>query len=112
MSQQLLNWFHEHGVLILAVLGVVEGALCAALLRMLKTARAALRAAQAAAEQAARAAALAAPGAIDPEAVLALLREGHAPTLDNVYAMMRRRESGDADSEPEPELVAAAAPTS
>jgi hypothetical protein len=51
-----------------------------------------MKAAQAAALESARAAALAAPGAIDPEAVLALLRQGHAPTLDNVYAMMRRRE--------------------
>ena len=51
-----------------------------------------MKAAQAAALKSARAAALAAPGAIDPEAVLALLRQGHAPTLDNVYAMMRRRE--------------------
>jgi len=50
-----------------------------------------MKAAQAAALESARAAALAAPGAIDPEAVLALLRQGHAPTLDNVYAMMARR---------------------
>ena len=49
-------------------------------------------------------AALAAPGAIDPEAVLALLRQGHAPTLDNVYAMMRRREREAANQDPDPGL--------
>ena len=58
---------------------------------MARHARHEMQAAQAAALESARAAALAAPGAIDPEAVLALLRLGHAPTLDNVYAMMRRR---------------------
>ena len=46
-----------------------------------------------------------APGAIDPEAVLALLRQGHAPTLDNVYAMMRRREMEGADKSDEHEAV-------
>ena len=79
-------------MLILAGLAVVEGIICLALLRMARHARHEMKAAQAAALESARAAALAAPGAIDPEAVLALLRQGHAPTLDNVYAMMRRRE--------------------
>lgn len=79
-------------MLILAALAVVEGIICIALLRTSRHARHEMKAAQAAALESARAAALAAPGAIDPEAVLALLRQGHAPTLDNVYAMMRRRE--------------------
>lgn len=48
--------------------------------------------ARAAAEDAARAAALASPGGIDPEAVIEVLRRGIPPTLDNVYALMRRRE--------------------
>ena len=84
-------------MLILAGLAVVEGIICLALLRLSRHARHEMRAAQAAALELARAAALAAPGAIDPEAVLALLRQGHAPTLDNVYTMMRRRELEGAD---------------
>jgi hypothetical protein len=86
------SWVQDHSVLILAALAVVEGLICLSLLRVARHARHEMKAAQAAALESARAAALAAPGAIDPEAVLALLRQGHAPTLDNVYAMMRRRE--------------------
>jgi hypothetical protein len=86
------SWVQDHSVLILAALAVVEGIICLALLRLARHARHEMQAAQTAALESARAAALAAPGAIDPEAVLALLRQGHAPTLDNVYAMMRRRE--------------------
>ncbi len=93
MTNPLVSWIQDHSVLILAGLAVVEGIICLALLRMARHARHEMKAAQAAALESARAAALAAPGAIDPEAVLALLRLGHAPTLDNVYAMMRRRES-------------------
>ena len=78
--------------MILAGLAVVEGLISLGLLRHARHAGHEMRAAQAAALESARAAALAAPGAIDPEAVLALLRQGHAPTLDNVYAMMARRE--------------------
>ena len=96
MNNQLVSWIQDHSVLILAGLAVVEGIICLALLRMARHARHEMKAAQAAALESARAAALAAPGAIDPEAVLALLRLGHAPTLDNVYAMMRRRESESA----------------
>ena len=92
MSNQLVSWVQNHSVLILAGLAVVEGLICLGLLRMARHARHEMKAAQAAALESARAAAMAAPGAIDPEAVLALLRQGHAPTLDNVYAMMRRRE--------------------
>jgi hypothetical protein len=97
VSSQLVSWVQDHSVLILAGLAVVEGVICLSLLRMARHARHEMKAAQAAAIEAARAAALAAPGAIDPEAVLALLRQGHAPTLDNVYAMMRRREAEAAD---------------
>jgi hypothetical protein len=92
VTNQVVSWVQDHSVLILAGLAVVEGIICLALLRMARRARHEMNAAQAAALESARAAALAAPGAIDPEAVLALLRQGHAPTLDNVYQMMRRRE--------------------
>jgi hypothetical protein len=102
VTNQLVSWVQDHSVLILAGLAVVEGIICLALLRMARHARHEMKAAQAAALESARAAALAAPGAIDPEAVLALLRLGHAPTLDNVYAMMRRRENESADQAEEP----------
>jgi hypothetical protein len=98
VNNQLVSWVQDHSVLILAGLAVVEGIICLSLLRMARHARHEMNAAQAAAIEAARAAALAAPGAIYPEAVLALLRQGHAPTLDNVYAMMRRREAESAQS--------------
>jgi hypothetical protein len=93
VNSPLVSWIQDHAVLILAGLAVVEGIVCMSLLRKSRHAIHEMKAAQAAAIEAARAAALAAPGAIDPEAVLALLRQGHAPTLDNVYAMMRRREA-------------------
>ena len=115
MSNQLVSWVQNHSVLILAGLAVVEGIICLSLLRMARHARHEMKAAQAAAIEAARAAALAAPGAIDPEAVLALLRQGHAPTLDNVYAMMRRREAQSAESAETPTatpVAAAARPSS
>jgi hypothetical protein len=102
VTNQLVSWVQDHSVLILAGLAVVEGIICLALLRMARHARHEMKAAQAAALESARAAALAAPGAIDPEAVLALLRLGHAPTLDNVYQMMRRRENEGADQEVDP----------
>ena len=98
MTNQLVGWIQDHSVLILAGLAVVEGLVSFALLRKARHARHEMKAAQAAALESARAAALAAPGAIDPEAVLALLRQGHAPTLDNVYAMMARREREGADN--------------
>jgi hypothetical protein len=109
VTNQLVSWIQDHSVLILAGLAVVEGIICLALLRMARHARHEMKAAQAAALESARAAALAAPGAIDPEAVLALLRLGHAPTLDNVYAMMRRRESEAADQAEDPAPTPAAA---
>jgi hypothetical protein len=105
VNSQLVGWIQDHAVLILAALAVVEGIVCMSLLRKTRHAIHEMKAAQAAAIEAARAAALAAPGAIDPEAVLALLRQGHAPTLDNVYAMMRRREAEAAGSASNPALV-------
>jgi len=96
VNNQLVAWIQDHSVLILAGLAVVEGIICMSLLRVARRARHEMKAAQTAAIESARAAALAAPGAIDPEAVLALLRQGHAPTLDNVYAMMRRRDQESA----------------
>jgi hypothetical protein len=112
VTNQLVSWVQNHSVLILAGLAVVEGIICLSLLRMARHARHEMKAAQAAALESARAAALAAPGAIDPEAVLALLRQGHAPTLDNVYAMMRRREmdSPDQATDDEPTTTPAPAP--
>ena len=112
MSNQVVSWVQDHSVLILAALAVVEGIICTALLRTARHARHEMKAAQAAALESARAAALAAPGAIDPEAVLALLRQGHAPTLDNVYAMMRRRELEGTDKTVDPEPTSdSASPT-
>jgi hypothetical protein len=105
VNNQVVSWIQDHSVLILAGLAVVEGLICLGLLRMARHARHEMKAAQAAALESARAAAMAAPGAIDPEAVLALLRQGHAPTLDNVYAMMRRREMEGADKSEEHEGV-------
>jgi hypothetical protein len=102
VNSPLVSWIQDHAVLILAGLAVVEGIVCMSLLRRTRHAIHEMKAAQAAAVDAARAAALAAPGAIDPEAVLALLRQGHAPTLDNVYAMMRRREAEAAGSASNP----------
>lgn len=61
-----------------------------------------------AAEDAARAAALAHPGAIDPEAVIEVLRRGIPPTLDNVYSVMRRRDAIRAAEDTETEPVPAA----
>ncbi len=110
MSNQLVSWVQNHSVLILAGLAVVEGIICLSLLRMARHARHEMKAAQAAALESARAAALAAPGAIDPEAVLALLRQGHAPTLDNVYQMMRRREMDAADQTTEEASTSAPTP--
>jgi hypothetical protein len=110
VSHQVVIWIQDHSVLILAGLAVVEGIICLALLRLSRHARHEMKAAQAAALESARAAALAAPGAIDPEAVLALLRQGHAPTLDNVYTMMRRRELEGADR-PDSESPARSIPT-
>ena len=104
-----LRAISDYAVLLLAALVVVEGIICYTLLRAKRHAQSELRLAQAAAIEAAKAAALAAPGAIDPEAVLALLREGHAPTLDNVYAMMRRREASEAASEAGADPVGTAA---
>jgi hypothetical protein len=104
VNSQLVSWIQDHAVLILAGLAVVEGIVCMSLLRKTRHALHEMKAAQAAAIEAARAAALAAPGAIDPEAVLALLRQGHSPTLDNVYAMMRRREAEAAESASNPPM--------
>ena len=102
MTSPLVSWIQDHAVLILAGLAVVEGIICLTLLRKARHATHEMKAAQAAALESARAAALAAPGAIDPEAVLALLRLGHAPTLDNVYQMMRRRENEASDQTDDP----------
>jgi hypothetical protein len=100
VNSPFVAWFQDHAVLLLSALAVLEGLMCAALLRGLRYSREALRSAESAAEDAARAAALAAPGAIDPEVVLTLLREGRAPTLDNLYAIMQRSEETKAAETP------------
>jgi hypothetical protein len=110
VNSPVVSWIQDHAVLILAALALVEGIVCISLLRKARHAIHEMKAAQAAAIEAARAAALAAPGAIDPEAVLALLRQGHAPTLDNVYAMMRRREAEAAGSASDPAITALSRP--
>jgi hypothetical protein len=110
VNSQLVSWIQDHAVLILAGLAVIEGIVCTSLLHTARNATHEMKAAQAAAIEAARAAALAAPGAIDPEAVLALLRQGHTPTLDNVYAMMRRREAESADGASVPAISPPARP--
>jgi len=110
VTSPFIAWFQDHSVLLLCALAVVEGLICASLLRGLRHAREGLRTAQAAAAEAARAAAMAAPGAIDPEVVLTLLREGHAPTLDNVYAIMQRSEETAAAAADAP-LAPAGKPT-
>ena len=81
-----------NAVLILSLIALVSLACNLWLIRTIVRTRTKVRQARAAAEDAARAAALAAPGGIDPEAVIEVLRRGIPPTLDNVYAVMRRRE--------------------
>ena len=78
-------------VLILGVVVLLEGALCAFLLKRINRLKKRLNVAVAAAEDAARAAALASPGGIDPEVVISLLRAGQPVTLDAVYAYMEQQ---------------------
>jgi hypothetical protein len=81
---------------LIAALAVIEGGLCAFLIRRNEQLTAHLHRAREAAEDAARAAALAAPGGIDPEIVLHLLRTGQPTTLDNVHALMEQKERMEA----------------
>jgi len=83
----------DHGIIAVALLAVALGFLCSYLLRHITVLNRRLRIAEEAAQEAARAAALAAPGGIDPEVVMQLLRDGRPPTLDNVYALMQKREA-------------------
>lgn len=88
----VLVTLQDHATLILALLATFLGFLAAWLLRRVERLQKRVKAAERSAEEAARAASMAAPGGIDPEVVLKLLREGMPPTLDNVYALMRRRD--------------------
>jgi hypothetical protein len=90
--QQLATSLHDNLLAIVIVLVVLEAALIVALFSRVRRLNSRLRKARNAADEAARIAAMSAPGGIDPEAVLAILRQGVPPTLDNVYAAMRRNE--------------------
>jgi uncharacterized protein (UPF0333 family) len=83
--------FGLKAVAVLAVITAVCVVLSYFMFRRMQQADDRLRKARAAAEEAARAAAMAAPGGIDPEIVLAILNQGMAPTLDNVYQLSQRR---------------------
>lgn len=84
----MLDTLRDHAVLVVAILAVLEGILCAYLLRRMESLRRRLDIAIDAAEDAARAAAMAAPGGIDPELVVGLLRDGRPVTLDSVHEVM------------------------
>ena len=88
----LINYIQDHATIIIAVLAIFEGCLCAFLIRRNEDLRVRLYRAREAAEDAARAAALASPGGIDPEVVIHLLRSGQTPTLDSVHALMEQNE--------------------
>lgn len=90
----LVDSVRDHAVFILAGLAILEGALCAYLVRRTEQFKRRLDIAVRAAEDAARAAALAAPGGIDPEVVIGLLRTGQPTSLDSVYAVMERQAAG------------------
>jgi hypothetical protein len=90
--QQLVTSLHDNLLAVVIVLAVLEAALIVALFSRVRRLNNRLRRARSAADEAARIAAMSAPGGIDPEAVLAILRQGVPPTLDNVYAAMRRNE--------------------
>ena len=89
---QVIDQLHTL-VLILGLLAAVLAAITYWSLHRTRRLSARLDRAQRAAEEAARAAAMAAPGGIDPDAVLAVMSAGLPPTLDNVYSLMRRRDS-------------------
>lgn len=95
----LADVLHNNAVLLISVVALSSLGINFWLMRKLVRVRQQVQQARAAAEDAARAAALAAPGGIDPEAVIEVLRRGIPPTLDNVYALMRRREQTRAPEE-------------
>jgi len=88
----LAQVLRNNAVLLISVIALSSLAVNIWLMRKIVHVRHEVDHARAAAEDAARAAALAAPGGIDPEAVIEVLRRGIPATLDNVYAVMRRRE--------------------
>ena len=90
--QAAVKFLTDNSTLSVGVLAMIEGCLCAVLIRRVHVVKARLYRARSAAEDAARAAALAAPGSIDPEVVIQLLRSGQPATLDNVHAAMEQRE--------------------
>ena len=89
----ILQAIVNYDALIVGILAGVGIVLNLVQSQKIKRLRYSLDEARRAAEEAARAAALAHPGAIDPEAVIEVLRRGIPPTLDNVYSVMRRRDA-------------------
>jgi hypothetical protein len=109
IATSLPQVLRDNAVLILSMIALVSLASNIWLIRTIVRTRTAVRQARGAAEDAARAAALAAPGGIDPEAVIEVLRRGIPPTLDNVYAVMRRRDQTRAAEEAPAQETARAA---
>lgn len=104
----LADVLRNNAVLLISLIALSSLALNFWLMRKIVGVREQVQQTRAAAEDAARAAALAAPGGIDPEAVIEVLRRGIPATLDNVYAVMRRREATRAAEEaPADEAVTA-----
>lgn len=95
----LADVLRTNAVLLISVVALSSLGINFWLMRKVVHVRREVQRARTAAEDAARAAALAAPGGIDPEAVIEVLRRGIPPTLDNVYALMRRREQTRAAEE-------------
>ena len=92
----VIDFLVLHATILIAILAILEGALCAHLIRRNEKLQARLHRATEAAEDAARAAALAAPGNIDPEVVIHLLRTGQPTTLDNVNSLMEQKDREEA----------------
>ncbi len=91
-----MSYLRENASVLLVVAIVFEAVIAILWRRQIINLKARLASAVEAAEDAARAAALAAPGAIDPEAVLLMIRAGQTPTLDSVSDLMRRQEATSA----------------
>ena len=112
--RSILQVIVDYDALIVGILAGIALVLYFIQSQKIKQLRVNLDEARRAAEEAARAAALAHPGAIDPEAVIEVLRRGIPPTLDNVYSVMRRRDAiRDAeDAERQPAAAAEGRATS
>lgn len=109
----ILQVIVDYDALIVGILAGIGLMLNLVQSQKIKRLRYSLDEARRAAEESARAAALAHPGAIDPEAVIEVLRRGIPPTLDNVYSVMRRRDAirEEEERERQPALAAEAPAT-